>query len=52
MKRIILMMWSMLLTFSLSACGSENDFKKNRKRRLKIPEVAMRIESKQLLHLP
>lgn len=26
MKRIILMMWSMLLTFSLSACGSENDF--------------------------
>lgn len=26
MKRIFLMMWYMLLTFSLSACGSENDF--------------------------
>ena len=50
MKRIILMMWSMLLTFSLSACGSENDFQEEPETPIENPGSSMRIESKQLLH--
>lgn len=38
MKRIILMMWSMLLTFSLSACGSENDFQEEPETSTENPE--------------